>query len=376
MGGILHRALRFSDTAFGRTASAGIGGRLLRASAIGLALFGAASVAYGAEPGLPARFADLYHAAAKEGSVVFYTDLRQDTAQRISLFWKKNFPDVRMLITPNGSPALIAQVEAERSAGQYRVDVTHMSQMYVAAIWKSKGFYEPYKTASFAQYGDYADPDGAFYSPELYILPAAYNTKKFPDKAALPQSLKDFLDPKWKGKLVLPDPVTSGNSLTFLTTLLAKGVIDWPYLTRLATQDVLFVRGNPDAVRMVASGERPVTPLLSSFDVMEAKSKGEPIDNYVLKDGAVVVREAMGIMAGAPHPNAARLLMEALTSPEGEAVIAEGGIFWPADPAVKPDKSLPPIADLHPIIPPAPTSADQKANQAFLVRFKQVFGRN
>ena len=110
--------------------------RTLRASVAAVALLGAGSVAYGAETGLPERFAPLAQAAAKEGSVVFYTDLRQDTAQRVSAFWKQNFPDVRLLITPNGSPALIAQVEAERSAGQHRVDVTHMSQMVVAAIWK------------------------------------------------------------------------------------------------------------------------------------------------------------------------------------------------------------------------------------------------
>jgi iron(III) transport system substrate-binding protein len=353
------------------------GGIRLALGAAAFALLGMAPAAYSDDASLRTRFADLYAAASKEGEIVFYSDGRQDTAERISAFWKANFPDVRLLITPKGSPALIAQVEAERSAGQHRVDVTHMSQMYVAAIWKGKGVYAPYKISSFARYApDYADPDGAFYTPEIYTLPAAYSTKAFKDKSELPQSLADYLDPKWKGKIVLPDPSTSGNTLTFLMAMMSKGLIDWPYLEKLAQQNVLFVRGNPDAVRMIASGERTVTPMLSLFNLMSAKKKGQPIDYYVLKEGSVVVQSAMGVMAGAPHPNAAKLFMEAMMSPEGEAVLAEGGAFWPADSQIKADPSLPSIADMHPIHPPEPSASDQDQINAFLEKFKQVFHRH
>jgi ABC-type Fe3+ transport system substrate-binding protein len=80
---------------------------------------------------------------------------------------------VALRIVPKSSPALIAQIEIERAAGQHRVDVSHMSQPYVAALWKQKGFYQPYKTASFERLRpDNVDPDGAFYTPDLYVLPA------------------------------------------------------------------------------------------------------------------------------------------------------------------------------------------------------------
>ena len=95
------------------------------------------------------KFAALYQAATKEGEVIYYTDGRQDEAQRLSDYWKANFPAVNLRIVPKSSPALIAQIETERAAGQHRVDASHMSQPYVAALWKQKGFYQPYKTASF-----------------------------------------------------------------------------------------------------------------------------------------------------------------------------------------------------------------------------------
>jgi iron(III) transport system substrate-binding protein len=321
-------------------------------------------------------FAALYQAASKEGEVSFYTDGRQDEAQRLSNYWKANFPGVNLRIVPKSSPALIAQIETERAAGQHRVDASHMSQAYVAALWKQKGFYQPYKTASFERLRPtYADPDGAFYTPDVYVLPAAYNTSAFKDKSQLPQGLKDFLDPKWKGKLVLADPEVSGNTLTFLMTMLSTGALDWSTLEGLAKQDILFVRGNPDSVRMVASGERTLSPMISSFNIMTARLKGQAIDYYVLREGAVVVQSMLGIMSDAPHPNAARLLLEVMTSPQAEGALSQGGVFWPAHPDAPPVGNLPKLAELHPVTSPPPSPADADNIQEFLRKFKTVFGR-
>ena len=322
------------------------------------------------------KFATLYQAALKESEIIFYTDGRQDEAQRLSDYWKANFPGVNLRIVPKSSPALIAQIETERAAGQHRVDASHMSQPYVAAIWKQKGFYQPYRTQSFERLRpDYADPDGAFYTPDVYTLPAAFNTNVFKDKSQLPQSLKDFLDPKWKGKLVLADPEVSGNTLTFLMTMLATGRLDWSMLEGLAKQDILFVRSNPDSVRMVASGERALSPMISSFNIMTARLRGQPIDYYVLDEGSVVVQSLLGLMSDAPHPNAARLLVEVMTSPEAESALSQGGVFWPAHPDAAPVGNLPTLAALHPIASPPPSPADAANIQEFLKKFKTVFGR-
>jgi iron(III) transport system substrate-binding protein len=336
----------------------------------------AGTPAYAQSSAIQKKFAALYQAAAKEGEIIYYTDGRQEEAQRLSDYWKANFPAVNLRIVPKSSPALIAQIETERAAGQHRVDASHMSQPYVAAIWKQKGFYQPYKAASFERLRpDNADPDGAFYTPDVYVLPAAYNTSVFKDKALLPKSLKDFLDPRWKGKLVLADPEVSGNTLTFLMAMLATGRLDWGTLEGLAKQDMLFVRSNPDSVRMVASGERALSPMISSFNIMTARLKGQPIDYYVLAEGSVVVQSLLGLMSDAPHPNGAKLLIEVMTSPEAESALSEGGVFWPAHPDAPSVSTLPKLADLRPVSPPPPAPSDAANIQEFLKKFKTVFGR-
>ena len=128
-------------------------------------------------------------------------------------------------------------------------------------------------------------------------------------------------------------------------TMLATSRLDWGMLAGLAKQDILFVRGNPDSVRMVASGERALSPMISSFNIMTARIKGQPIDYYVLTEGSVVVQSLLGLMSDAPHPNAAKLLVEVMTSAEAESALSEGGVFWPAHPDAPPVGTLPKLAE-------------------------------
>ena len=321
-------------------------------------------------------YKSLYEQAAEEGQVVYYTSARTEEARRLSEIWKSNFPDVTLTIVGKNAPELITQIEAERAAAQNRADLVTMTQPYIAEIWKANGLYQSYKARSFDQLApDYADPDGAYYVSGVYLLPAAYNTRTFADKAQLPRTLADFLDAKWKGQLVLAHPATAGNSRTFFLGLLQAGKIDWAWIEGLARQDVLFVRGNPEAARIIAAGERPLAPMVSSLNILTSREKGQAIDFFGLEDGTLVAEQPTGIMTGAAHPRAAELLLEFLISAEGQEARADAGKFWPTNAEAAPVAGLPKLADLGPIKIDLAKVADETAAQDFLKRFDQVFGR-
>ena len=314
--------------------------------------------------------------ANNEKEVIFYSPASREESKLLSELWKTNFPKIHLTIVGKKAPDLITQIEAERAAKQYRADVTAMSQPYVAVLWKQKGYYLPYKVSTFDKLSpDYADTDGAYYSIGVFLLPAAYNSRAVPDKANLPHSLADFLDPKWKGKIVLADPSTAGNSLTFFLALLQTGKIDWSYMEKLAKQDVLFVRGNPEAARILASGERSVSPMVSSFNVMTSKEQGQAIDLYNLDEGTLVTQQPSGIMSNPPHPTAAKLLMEVLTSAQGQELRAEAGKFWPTNADAGSVDGLPKLADFKPYNVDLSKLSDEKTTQDFLARFNKIFGR-
>jgi iron(III) transport system substrate-binding protein len=165
---------------------------------------------------LATRFADLYQAAQKEGKVAYYNEGRVEENSVVAAFWKKTFPKVRLLITAKQTMALIPTIETERAAGHGRADVVTITEPFITAEWQAKGYYRPYKVRGFAKHAPaIVDPDGTQYVNSIYLLMPAYNTTAFPGGKGLPQSFADFLDPKWKGKMVLADPKTAGSNLTY-----------------------------------------------------------------------------------------------------------------------------------------------------------------
>ncbi|HEY0208897.1 ABC transporter substrate-binding protein [Acerihabitans sp.] len=323
-------------------------------------------------------YQQLYSAALanNEKEVIFYSPASPEDSKLLSELWKTNFPKIHLTIVGKKAPDLITQIEAERAAKQYRADVTTMSQPYVAVIWKQKGYYLPYKVSTFDKLApDYADADGAYYSIGVYLLPAAYNTRAIADKSGLPHTLADFLDPKWKGKIVLADPTTAGNSLTFFLALLQTGKIDWSYLEKLAKQDVMFVRGNPEAARILASGERSVSPMVSSFNILTSRDQGQAIDLYSLDDGTLVTQQPSGIMSNPPHPTAAKLLLEVLTDAQAQELRADAGKYWPTNADAGSVDGLPKLAAFKPYNVDLSSLSNEKATQDFLSRFNKTFGR-
>jgi len=324
---------------------------------------------------LDARFVDLYAAAKKEKQVVFYNAYRVETNRALAQFWEKTFPDVQLKIVQKQSLDLIPTVEAEKAAGKTPGDVVLINERFIADDWTAKGWLEPHKVRDFDKIDPtYKESSGAYYVPTVYLLTAAYNTQAFPDKSVLPKNLKGFTDAKWKDKLLFGDPRVAASNQTFFLALLKNKALDWDTLGQLAKQNLLFTRGNADSARLIATGERTLSPMVSSQNVVSAREKGQPIDFYVLDEGAILVEQEVGIFKGGPHPNAAKLLLEVLNSVEGEELVAGAGAYWPTHPQAEAPGHLPKLADLHPVSTDVRIGSPE--SKEFLERFAEVFDRH
>jgi iron(III) transport system substrate-binding protein len=322
-------------------------------------------------------FKQLYDAAvaAGEDELVYYTASRDEEAKKLSEIWKANFPKITLTLVGKQAPAVITQVEAERAAGHLHADLVTITQPYIADVWKKKGYYAPYKVSNFDKImPEYADPDGAFYSSGVYLLTVAYNSKAYPDASKLPHTLADLLDPQYKGKIIIADPATSGNSLTYFMSLIQSGKVDWSYFEKLRAQDVMFVRGASEATRSLASGERVISPIIASFNALLAKQSGQALDFYGFDDGAQVAEQPSGIMTGAKHLNAAKLMLELLTSASAQEQLSGVGKYWPTNVDAKLVDGMPPIASLHPV-KLTMGNADDKDIRDFLDHFNAALGR-
>ena len=135
-----------------------------------------------------------------------------------------------------------------------------------------------------------------------------------------PKSWTDLLDPRWKGKILSDDlrPIGAGNGL-FTVTYKNYGA---SFHEKLAAQALTFSRDPANDARRVARGEYAlyipqVYGLVSDF-------KGLPVKALLPSDGTPYTPMDFAVLKNAPHPNAARLMMNHYLEIESQMVYANG----------------------------------------------------
>lgn len=163
------------------------------------------------------------------------------------------------------------------------------------------------------------DPDDFYHATVASVIVIAYNTDKVKG-ADIPKNWKDLLDPKWEGKLALGHPGYSGfagNWAAQMNKLYGKA-----YLQRLEKMSPQVSRSLQDAVGLLGSGERLVSPIPIA-PIIESADKGNPLAITYPEDGSIFIATPSAVLANAPHPNAARLFLEFLQGKEFNQIMAK-----------------------------------------------------
>ncbi len=158
-------------------------------------------------------------------------------------------------------------------------------------------------------------PDGYFVASGFSTYVIAYNPTLVP-KDKVPRKWDDCLDPYWKGKLVV-----LSRPRTF--TGLAAG---WgeektlAFARRLKDNQPVWKRSQSGALAQLAIGEYPMICGMAYHSIKTLLMR-DPKTNLaysVPSDLPFQIGEAMAVMKGAKHPNAALLLAGWLVTPEGQ----------------------------------------------------------
>jgi ABC-type Fe3+ transport system substrate-binding protein len=293
----------------------------------------------------PSAAADetLVKAAQVEGRVVWYTGLIIDQISRpMAEAFERAYRVKVDLVRANSSETAL-RISNEGKAGRVLADVFDTTTG--APALKRLGLVEKFVPHAAAGFGrEMVDPEGYWTGINVYVLAGARNTDLVSDSAA-PRSWEDYLDPKWRGRIAWSSSLSSAGAPGFIATVLKeygeeKGMA---YLKRLADQKVVSLEGAGRAVTdQIIAGEYALGLQIFNNQPATAARSGAPIANLLVQP-ATASLNTMSVTKGAPHPNAARLLMEFVTSTEGQQLLASRD-YVPAspdvaakDPALKPD---------------------------------------
>ncbi len=268
--------------------------------------------------------------ARREGQVTIYF---YGNEERYLPFQKK-YPWIKLvMVSSNAGP----RITTERRAGKYLVDVY------------SGGASTPYR---FLYRRKALDP-----LPPALILPEVVDRSKWYEgryrwvdpeqkyifinegtdqplisrntrlvKEGEIRSYRDLLNPKWEGKILMADPKERRVTSFGLRFFFYHPKLGPDFIRRLFSEmKVTYSRDRRQMVDWLGTGRFPLGLFISG--VAEARGKGLPVDlitSKSLKEGGVIKPTGVGsiaLMNRAPHPNAAKLLINWYLSREGQIVM-------------------------------------------------------
>jgi iron(III) transport system substrate-binding protein len=203
------------------------GRRRSRLFCAALAVLLVAGPALAAAPEPTAPSPELLAKAKQEGTVVWYTSIELQTAEKFAKAFEAVHPGIKVQVERNGAERIVQRLAQERASNIKAADVLECSDMPALYEWKRQGWLAAFVPADVAKWpADQRDPDGYFATVRLTLSPIEYNTRMIKPEDA-PKSFADLLDPKWKSKMVKAHPGYSGTIMT-VTFEIARD-IGWDY---------------------------------------------------------------------------------------------------------------------------------------------------
>jgi ABC-type Fe3+ transport system substrate-binding protein len=293
---------------------------------------------------LMARAADpaLIAAAQKEGRVVWYTTLllNQLGGPLAQAFEKKY--GIKVEASRNDPGETMIRLLQENRADNMQADVFDGS-LAPDPLVREGGVmkYQPDFVANWPK--ELVDPAGHWTAHRLTVVTPGVNTALVPPGTE-PKSWNDLLDPRWKGRMAWGvNPGITG-ATGFIGLVLHelgddKGLA---YLRQLAKQDITGLKASARAVLdQVIAGEYPLALGILNDNVLVSRKLGAPV-GWIPMSPALASVSIIAVTAKARHPNAGKLLVDFVTSEEGQT-IARDRDYIPVHPAVAaPDPSLRP----------------------------------
>ena len=153
------------------------------------------------------------------------------------------------------------------------------------------------------------------------------NTNLLPNEADRPRNVSDLIRKHWKGRAAFAKPLFGTTSTHAAVIWAGHGEEVFRAFWGTALENAVMVAGNAQARDTVANGELPWC-LTDTDDAYGALLDGKPVeiiypDDGPGEEGIVLIPNTVVLIRNAPHPQAARQLIDYLLSPEVEAQLAQ-----------------------------------------------------
>ena len=262
-------------------------------------------------------------AAKKEGHVVLYSAF-VGLASHQEL--KKDFEatyGITVDILEARASEVRERLRIEQAAGRFAADVSENGRTTTTLQIAQDHVFDPYRPLPSLGRLKAEFKNDEFRLPVFAIIYGILVNTRLVKPEDEPKSWLNLIDPRWRGKILSDDFRALGGGGVLFYVLMEKFGRD--FMEKLAKQDLKFSREIPANERRVARGELPIY-LPDSLTAIPGL-KGLPVKLVAPKEGLPYIGYDLALLKNAPHPNAARLLMEHYLSKKMQQSFADLGLL-------------------------------------------------
>ena len=266
--------------------------------------------------------------------VTVYSPHGRDQLVLLEQAFEQDNPDIDVRWLDMGSQEVLDRLRFEKVNPQADVWFGGPTTIFDRGIGDS--LLAPYRP----QWADAVGPHGIgpdeLYWP-LYRTPAviAYNNVAVAREEA-PKDWDEILAPRWDGKVLIRDPVASGTMRAIWGLILQRSLREtgdtaagMKWLRKLDGSTKTYAL-NPAILDEKLARQEGLVTLWGLPDILISISKGMPFGYVFPSSGTVVIEDAIGLVRGAPQPDAAKRFIDYVGSVDAQILAAREVFRLPA----------------------------------------------
>ena len=256
----------------------------------------------------------LFGSVSAAQEVRVYSMLAKEVQDEITKFLNKELADelgmpIKSLALSTGEMHARIMAEAPRIGADLVIHLPWGALKMVKA-----GLTEAYPNAPAWKDIDakYKEPKGHYYDLGTFSYVLIGNKDRLKEKGyKMPQSYFDLLDPKWKGEILLPSPVTSGTATMINASILSLFKDEdagWSFLEHLDKNVSQYTKSGNTPTTLVARGEF-LLGLTSDENVPRLIKEGYPLLWTIPREGVGAEGNMVLIVKGTKQLKAAKKIV-------------------------------------------------------------------
>lgn len=289
--------------------------------------------------------------ARRRGALAIADAAPGENFQKFMAGFKAKYPflDVASGFFSAPTGQVLARVNAEIDAGRLTFDAMLAANTAAWIDMTQRGRIMRYDSSQYAAFPSGAKMGGYWAAAQAIGVIPIYNRNVL-SPADAPQSWADLLQPRFSARKMAIQNAAAGTQFNW--SYILRQVLGADFERRFAAQKPVVMATGAQMTDAIMRGEILLAAALDHWRAYTGEAREAGLVAVYPKEGMPLTLAPVGMLSGAPHPDAGKLFVDFILSRQGQQLLnTELYGMYSMRTDVAPPSGQPPLVDTHPLLP-------------------------